>query len=225
MLLPQPLPLSDPTTSDAATLGYARRLLTYLGPAYPAPDGSVTASDYLAWGHSLATVRGTLLRALDQAFPNSATDLLSELETDYGLPTDPSGVVASRQGRLLATVQSKQAGDPTTIATALTTLLGYPTGVAVVDYTAAQVLSAEPLGAASAYAATTRRGVFVFAVVVPTKYLTDTSAMANINALVTRAKPAHTTFTVTDSAGPFLADDPSGVGHPGSLTDRTIIGA
>lgn len=81
----------------------ARRLAIWIGPSIRPADGTLVAKDLLALGAELALGHDTVLRAVAQAHPGTATDLLPELEEQYGLP-DGTGLATSARQAIFAAV-------------------------------------------------------------------------------------------------------------------------
>jgi len=201
----QELPTSS-TTGRATTVALARQLARLVGAGWQAPQGSLNAADVLALAASLDDGRIELLSLLDQAFANTATSLLAELETTYGIIPDASMSVAARQARLVAVLQSRVGGSPQNIRTAVQSLVAgdptyAPTGVTVHECTA----PATPLDR------------FRFVVVVPYAWRTAPYA-ARLADVVNRMKPAHTSFSTAVHFG-FRCD-----GVDNSFCDLTALG-
>jgi hypothetical protein len=100
---------------------FARQLATLLGPAYQAGDDSNNAAEFLALGGALADLRLVIIDSLAEAFANEAWDLLSELETIYGLPVRTDLDEEDRQARLVAKIRAARAGTPNSILLAVST--------------------------------------------------------------------------------------------------------
>jgi hypothetical protein len=77
----QPLPSGD---SEADR--FARALALLRGPEISPADGTLVAEDLRVLGQLLADGRAAVLRAVAQGHPRTATDLLPDLEAEYGLP-------------------------------------------------------------------------------------------------------------------------------------------
>lgn len=90
---------------------FARSLATLIGPSITAADGTLIAEDLRELGAALADVRSTIARAIDQAHAATTTDLLPDLESEYGLPYGEGLPTLTRQQRLLAKRRSR--GDAT----------------------------------------------------------------------------------------------------------------
>jgi hypothetical protein len=195
----QPLP-----TEVSAGADVARRVLTSLGPAVPAPDGSHNAVEFKALGDAIADVLADTEVALAQAFPTSATVMLAELETLHGLPVRPDLLVPDRQARLLATIRASRGPSPQSIVASVRVI---DPSVTVVENTAAVAAAAGVPGA-----------VYVFGVLVSAAVYADPGKLATIRALVAKLKPANTKANVGTRAG-FRCDDPL------SLCDRDLLGS
>lgn len=109
---------TGPTESDRI----ARALATLIGPSITARDGSLVAEDLRTLGSALADAREVIARAVAQAHPGTATDLLPELEYQYGLPVGTGLPQATRQTRLLAKRRARREGTRATIETTLQTI-------------------------------------------------------------------------------------------------------
>lgn len=90
---------------------FARSLATLIGPSITAADGTLVAEDLRELGATLADVRATVARAIDQAHASTTTDLLPEVEGELGLPYAEGLPTATRQARVLAKRRSR--GDAT----------------------------------------------------------------------------------------------------------------
>lgn len=201
--MPVTLPHALPTEASAAG-DQARRYARALGPAYQAPDGSANAAEFLALGQGLADQRATVARCLDQAFVDTATDLLDELEEEYGLTRRHDLPDADRQARLLAKVRAARAGSPQDLLRA----------VHAIDPTA--TLSETTIAAATAGGYP--RGVFRFAVVVAAATHADAAKLAQVRALIEQMKPAYTQGCAVVHVG-FFTDDAN------SRVDRDALGS
>lgn len=190
----------------------ARTMLRMIGSGWQAPQDSLNAADALAMATSYTDLRDELMNVWNQAFVAYATSdngLLTEWEQLLALPVDTTLSDASRQTRLLAFMRSAIAGTPQAIESAVSAY----TGTCTVNETIASVVwASDPLHLAS-----TRRLVFLFAVVVPIGFGTSVPKNAQVRAIVDRMKPAHTAYNVTNQVG-FYCDDPD------SLTDLTVLG-
>lgn len=169
-------------TEQTPAGAHARRLLKTLGPAIRAKDGTATAAWFLAFGDALAAVYSTLERAINQAFANTATDMLSDLESEYGLDVRPDLSAAERQDRLVAKIRAARAGTEQSIIRALSAL---SVTVIIAGTTCIQ-----------ANAASDPRLTFRFTI-----YVTDTAFDSNVTRaliyrIVEQMKPAYTSFQV-----------------------------
>jgi uncharacterized protein YmfQ (DUF2313 family) len=177
----------------------ARQLATLLG--LNAPDGSLNAADLLALGGALADTRSVLLDALDEAFPDTAWDLLSEWEAMLGLPVQPELPKPVRQARLVAKVRARFSGTPQDILASVKVLAPEAT---LVETTAAQAAASAPLN------------VYRFVILIALATAANQVTYQQIRALVEQMKPAHTHGAVSVRIG-FRCDDPQ------SLTDRDCL--
>jgi uncharacterized protein YmfQ (DUF2313 family) len=189
---------------------FARHLATLLGPAYQAQDGTNNAADFLALGGAMADVRAILQDIVAEMFVNTAYDLLSELEADYGLPVHPELAASERQANLLAKVRAARGGTPQRLLTALSVVAPEAT-ITENDVT---TVPREPDGATYQSAS---RGVFLFAVTVAVATWNNAAKRAQLVALLDAMKPAHTAYNIVTRVG-FRTDDVQ------SLTDRDALG-
>lgn len=203
---------SLPTGSSAAAT-LARQLLRLVGPGRQAPDGSLAAADALAYGASLADSRQMLLDTAAEAFPNLATDLLTEWERLLGLPTDETLPTADRRALLLAHTRALLGASPDAIETAVAAYTG---SCIVREVTAAEAWAGEP--GVTQYLVAARRAVFRFVVAVPAAYVLSARKRDTVLGIVNRMKPSHSTATIAN--GTSLKSETAG-----SYVEVTAIGA
>jgi uncharacterized protein YmfQ (DUF2313 family) len=196
-----PLPRDTSEPSDAGD--FARQLAQLLGPAYQASDSSLVEADFLAMGKALADARSTNLRALDEAFVSSATEMLAELETIYGLAVRPDLTVQERRDLLVAKVRAARDGTPQGILRSVRKI--DPTATIFENSCDEIVGSGDP------------NNVFYWALRIAASVWANDTKRAEITRIVQQMKPAHTRGNVAVSVG-FLTDDPN------SLTDRDVLG-
>ncbi len=189
---------------------FARQLATLLGPAYQAGDDSNNAAEFLALGGALADVRNVILDSLREAFATEAWDLLSELETIYGLPVRTDLAEEDRQARLVAKIRAARAGTPQGI---LRAVAPYDTTAQVFEVGPSDVTQEADLPTAPGAA----RGVYQWALQIASAVYDDPTKLAAILAIVEQMKPAHTRGSVCVTVG-FRFDDPD------SLFDRDVFG-
>ncbi len=195
----QPLP-----TKEGAIGDLARMHLRLMGPAYPAADASTNAADAVALATGLSDLRDTNTASLAEAFPNTASALLSEWERMLGLTVSSGALTTTqRQARLLARWRTQFAGTPNAIVRALTPLNNdiAPT----MRETAAIDSHANP---PRVFAFTIRTGIDP----------NDAAAIAPLASVVDVMKPAHTkaVFTSKQMVG-FYCNDAA------SLTNNTVL--
>lgn len=215
MKFPVAVPLTLTLSSANLALGYdvvevlrqGQALARIMGPSLTAKSGSLAAADVLAIGSALARSRQNALAALDEAFLDSTTYLLSDWERMLGLVSGIGLPVSTRRNRLIARWRSLRGGSPKAIIKAVLALFGStPPSLTLVENTVTNGPYADP------------RAVFVFALVIPDLALVrDRLTVALIRETVDPMKPAHTRYYVTNKVG-FLTDDPD------SLTDLTLLG-
>lgn len=183
----QPLP-SGSTEADR----YARVLALLRGPEISPGDGTQVAEDLRVLGGMLADAQALALGAVAQAHPGTATDLLGDLESEYGLPDGAGLPVALRQARLLAKARARRAGDaPSLLFTART-------------------LAAEALIALNPYdrvGGTDPMAVHRFALLLSDAHWSDGAVIAALHALLGQQAPAHVGWTIGVSLR-FRCDDP-----------------
>ncbi len=194
--------------TEISTAGsFARQLAKILGPAYTPKDGTAAGADALAWGDALAEIKATQDTSIDQAFADTATDLLSELELQRGIPVSVVLVDSERQVNLTAAVRANFSGSPNDILAAVRTIS--PTAL-LYENLAVDVQATDP------------KAVFRFSIVIPEadwgKTVADNYKRNLIRDTVRRMKPGHTDFTIATRVG-FRFDDPL------SLFDRDVFGA
>jgi hypothetical protein len=192
----QPLPSEE---SPSGTI--ARRVLSAAGTAFPAPDGSHTAAEFLAFGDAIADEYDALSTAMDQCFADSATVMLNELEATYGLTVRTDLLNTERQARLTAKIRAARAAVPLDIASAIS---AYDPTVTIHENIATDPDLGDP------------RGVFVWAAQVSVATFNDPLKLATIRAVIEQIKPAETLGSVCTRVG-FRCDDPD------SLVERDVL--
>lgn len=180
--------MPDLPTASGAGPDLARQLARLIGPAVTAGDSTVAAQEYLALGGGLATARQTTLDATAEAFPQTARDTLAEWERMLRVPIRPGATDADRQAAITARLRAS-GGSPRRIKSAAEVLA--PAGVAITEYTYTQ-------------SAANPRRVFRFAVAAGALY-GDEGLRAELDDVLQRAAPAHTTWNITNGA--FLTFD------------------
>lgn len=181
--------MPDLPTASGAGPDLARQLARLIGPAVTAGDSTVAAQEYLALGGGLATARQTTLDATAEAFPQTARDTLAQWERMLRVPIRDGATDADRQAAITARLRAS-GGSPRRIKSAAEALA--PAGVAITEYTYTQV-TANP------------RRVFRFAVAVGPTLYADAGLLAELDDVLQRAAPAHTTWNITNGA--FLTFD------------------
>lgn len=113
-------PLATPSAGGIAT-----QLARLYGPAWQAGDDTLNAADDEALGTALEIQQASTQRAVDNAWPSSSIDLLSEWEFMLGLPSG-KGIASDGQRRtwLVARARASFAATPDNIVVALTPLNG-----------------------------------------------------------------------------------------------------
>lgn len=197
-------------TRDGTEGVIARQMLRLIGPAMQAPDGSLNAADALALAGALRDARQVQLDSASQAFPDSATYMLTELETLYGVLVDETMTDAARQARLTAFVRTVIGASPQNIESAVAAYTGSAT---VRETSVAAALRSVVTPTADDY-----RKVFHFAVIVPLAIVSSPTAYAEAVAIVARMLPAHTSASIAN-ATPFYVD-----GESDSFVDYTALG-
>lgn len=197
-------PLQVLPTEQSLAGDFARQLAMLLGPAYAPSDSSRIGQDLLALGGALAGAHATNLAALNEAFADTAVQLLSELEAEHGLQVRPDLTTPQRQARLVAKIRAAFSGTPQDMLTAVRTLAPEAT---ILETRAADVAGPD---------LERRRAVFRFAVTLSLAHLLDANIVGQLRAILDQMKPAHTGYTLGLSIG-FFCDDPN------SLTDATLL--
>lgn len=209
------LPRVAAPTEDSADGAWARRLAEALGTALQASDGTAAAADLLALGGALADIEQARRDLADEAFADSAYDLLAELERAYGLPVQPERSAADRRTDLLAKIRAARAGTPDEILRAVRTIDGTAT---ITENTPATVPREADVAVPPTAGA--ERQVFRWAVRLAVAVWSDTTKRARIAALCEQMKPAHTAVTLhtNSTTDGFRFDDSA------SLFDRDALG-
>lgn len=208
------------TTAPAriSTFGaFARHLALLLGPAYQPTDASRVARDMTALGGALALGRLTNKAAADEAFGDSADQLLSVLETSYGLQPRPDLSTADRRVRLVAKIRAARAGTPLSIRSMVRAI----DGAATIEENTPSLVprEADKVGPPAVWGA--QRLVFQWGVRIAAATYGDANKLAQLRALLAQMKPAHTRVSIhtNDTNLGFRFDDPD------SLFDRDVFGS
>jgi uncharacterized protein YmfQ (DUF2313 family) len=192
----QPLPQGD-TTADQ----FARELALLLGPAYQPAEGTLIAADLHTTGDALGDVYATQQRALDQAFTDSATELLDKWEFALGIEVNPNATVAQRQA--WATAERRSAGG----------------GITARVLAAVQAI--EPLATIRPNkcvdVTANDRMIFQWVIVIPAITWAKPEHRLRMLEIVRQMKPAHTRCVITTRVG-FRFNDPD------SLFNRDVFG-
>jgi len=184
----QPLP-SGTTDADR----FARALALLRGAEIQPADGTLVAEDLRVLGQLLADGRASVLRAVAQAHPRTATDLLPDLEAEYGLPNGSLLPLAERQRRLAAKYLSRAGSSYTAV---LATLRILAPEVVLVTIPTATVADTDPTA------------VYRLVVLVDTARTLSDSFLAEIDQLLAAQAEASEDWAVGDRLG-FYCDDPS----------------
>ncbi len=191
-------------TSDADR--FARSLAILRGPEITAADGTLVAEDLRALGQMLADARARTLAAVDQAHPGRATELLSELEAEYGLPVDTGLPTADRQRRLLAKYRARNAGDRPSL---LRTVRTVAAEAEIVPISSLAVQDTDPFA------------VYRFVLLLSDAHFDDAALRATLDALLAQQVTGHVAWTAAVGEGSdlptFLCDSPD------SLCDRNVL--
>lgn len=185
-------------TGDTDTDRFARELAILRGPEITAQDGTLVAAHLRAHGELLANAREALQRAVGQAHPGSASDLLDELEEQHGLSPGDGLTTTQRRARLLAKVRARREGTENALLATVHAL--EPT--ATIQGFAWSSVTAWP------------RATHRVAVVVPSATWANAATRESIRAAVEQQKPAHVEVHVTVTVG-FRYDE--------SLLDRDLL--
>ncbi len=196
------MPIFHQMPSEASPSGdIARRLLSAIGPAYQAPDGSHNASDALTLGDALADAYTDMLLCMNESFASSATALLSEIEELYGLTVRADLAAPTRRIRLLAKIRAGRAGTPQNI---LRSVAPYDATATVHENVSSDPYLGDPFG------------VYVWALTVLVAVYDDPVSLAALKAAIEQLKPAHTLGSLATRIA-FRCDDPD------SLTNRDVL--
>ena len=132
---------SQALPSEVSVAGdFARQLARLIGPAYQPADGTAIAADLLAIGGALAAARASNLGLLNEAFPDTALQLLPEWEVAFGIPDGTGLSTATRQARVAAAVlASFLYGSPQGIQGAMRAI---DPSVTVKEWTISQITAA-----------------------------------------------------------------------------------
>ncbi|MFA9269435.1 MAG: hypothetical protein ACEQSX_01570 [Baekduiaceae bacterium] len=179
----------------------ARTLARLRGPEIQPADGTLIAEDLRVQGGALGLVRATVRRAIAQAHPGTATDLLAELEDEYGLGNGSALSESARQVRLLAKHRARGDGSLLAIATTVRTVV--PDAVLL-------TIAAEDV------AGTDPDAVFNLVVLVSLATLNDAGLLAQIDALLAQQLAGEVVWSLGRGDGgddgetldDFLCDDP-----------------
>lgn len=185
---------------------FARSLALLRGPEIQPADGTLAAADLRVQGAALAAARATLHQAVAQAHPGSATDLLGDLEREYGLGDGSTLSTAERQARLLAKFRARGEGTlPALLRTARTifeevVFVGHPYDL-VAGTNPAMVFSLAVLASAMSWGAAEQRRALDLA--------------------LGQQAPAHVAWEVGVGDGPDI--DPFRCNDPASLLERDLL--
>lgn len=163
------------------TAYFARALLALVGPAWQAPPRSVNEADFLTLGEALARVFETVERAVAQSHPGTATDLLAELEAEYGLEGGALLDTPTRQRRLLVAFRAR----------------GWPAPTAVVA--TARAMAAEAVLVATTWPeveGTDPSAVFRFALLLSYAHVTDAFLVAELERALARQVGADESWSI-----------------------------
>ncbi len=191
------IPRAVGPTEDSPDGEFARKLADAIGSALQASDDTAAAADLLALGGALADARQLLRDALDEAFPDTAYDLLSEWERALGLPAQPELSAQARRDRLVAKVRAARAGTQSDILTAVRAL---DATASIYENTPATVPQPPTPGADDTLFPTPRAGdkrlVFLWALRVAETVWNDSTMRARVDALCDQMQPAHTDHSI-----------------------------
>lgn len=183
-----PLP-SGTTEADR----FARSLALLRGPEVSAADGTLAAEDLRVLGQLLADGRASVLRAVAQAHPRTATDLLPDLEAEYGLPDGSLLPTSERQRRLAAKYLSRAGSSYTAV---LATLRVLAPEVVLITIPAADVARTDPTA------------VYRLVILVSTEHAGGDALLTEVDQLLAAQTDSSEEWSVGDRLG-FRCDDPS----------------
>lgn len=183
----QAVPAADVLNGTPELTAYfARALLALMGPAWQAPPRSVNEADFLTLGESLARVFDTVERAVAQAHPGRATDLLTELEDEYGLEGGALLDTATRQRRLLSAYRARSWPAPTAVVAT------------------ARAMAAEAVLVATTWpevAGTDPSAVFRFALLLSHAHVTDAFLITQLERALARQTSADEMWSIGRTRG------------------------
>lgn len=182
-------------TADADRI--AREVARLRGPEIAPGDGTLVAEELRAQGGALAAARAAVRRAVAQAHPGTATDLLPGWEDEYGLSDNAPLPTDERQRRLLVQVRARGDGSLPVLARAVRAVVPDATLLAIASE---DVAHANP------------DAVFSLVVLVSLATMNNRRLMAQIDAILGEQLTGHAAWTVGRGAGPdidaFRCDDP-----------------
>jgi hypothetical protein len=190
-------------SENTETGEFARRLARAMGTAVQPDDDSAAGADMLTWGEALATVQGTNRTSLDQAFADTATDLLSEKERLAGIPTGTNLTTAQRQQRLTAAARANFSGSAQDI---LAMVLVYDSTAVLYETLAYDVFPNQEM-------------VFEYGIVITEPVWADARKRREIYALMRKMEIAGARGNLATGRG-FYCD-----AYLGSRTDDTLLGS
>ena len=150
---------------------------------------------------SNAGMREALTRAIDQAFPDTVSDLIDEWESMLGLPINKYGLLSSRVAAVLAKWRSRRGSSALDI---LETVRKFDVGAEIYENSSVDVYGIDI------------RFTHLFAIIVSSAVWADATTRAAIRTAVDSMKPAYTDYNLATRRG-FRCDDAE------SLTDRDVL--
>lgn len=189
-------------TSATDTSGkYLRELARAFGTAFRLKDGYAITEWFRAIATMLAGMREALTRAIDQAFPDTVSDLIDEWESMLGLPINKYGLLSSRVAAVLAKWRSRRGSSALDI---LETVRKFDVGAEIYENSSVDVYPVDI------------RFTHLFAIIVSSAVWADATTRAAIRTAVDSMKPAYTDYNLATRRG-FRCDDAE------SLTDRDVL--
>lgn len=194
--------LVTPTTTEVVLI--AQRVASAMGPAYDFGDESILSAELWAYAFVFYEVQNKLRDTLKQAFPTTVLDLISQLESYYGVPVSPLDNIDKRRERLIAKLKSRLGASTQAILDALSFFVN---NNAVVE-----------VSVSAAVTAGDNRAVYQWGLVIGDANFDDSILRGTIERIVKSMQPAHVRCNIA-ATKQFFTD-----GFSGSFTDRTLIG-
>ncbi len=194
-------------TGTTTAARFARELSLLLGPAHGnAPKDSNRADDLAALGYALAYAWQRQRDAVAEAHPRTASELVAELEGEFGIVPESWSTLAERRAALTAKARARFEGTPD----ALTLSAHAFSSTAVIrEILANRVAHTDP------------RAAFRIVVVIPESDYAELDRMgftrARLYRVLRQQVPAYVHVSITTRLSGFLCDDPDSVTNRDAL--------